>query len=243
MSTVGTAQSVAELQPLGERLRLCRKERRMTLQEVADQAGFSVGFISQIERGITIPSLTSLVAVCRVLQVDAGSFFNSQKPNSSFTRRKNRAVYALGGEPGRAVTYERLSASFPGNVLRSTIIHEPPGYRSEPMSHEGEEIFFILEGELTIEVDGERMVLEAGDSAHFPSTLTHTTWNHTTSAATVFHTCTMDVFSEEKDDPAAGNSFVVTRASNRRGSSQPAIKSSKTPSAARQLKTKKGNSK
>lgn len=200
----------------------------MTLREVADEAGFSVGFISQIERGITIPSLTSLVAVCRVLKVDAGSFFNSQKPNSAFTRRDNRAVYGLGGESSRAVTYERLSASFPGNVLRSTIIHEPPGYRSEPMSHEGEEIFFILEGALTIEVDGERTVLGAGDSAHFPSTRTHTTWNHTSQTTTVFHTCTMDVFGDGAPSGSAETSLLVSKALNRR-------------SAPKKLKISKGN--
>lgn len=206
-------ESVA-LQPLGDRLRHHRKTRKMTLQDVADQAGFSVGFISQIERGITVPSLTSLVSVCRVLGVDVGSFFNSQKPESSVTRSAERAHYGLGGADGRSVSYERLSASFPGNVLRSTIIHEPPGFRSEPMSHEGEEIFFILEGELTIELEGVSTILGVGDSAHFPSTLTHTTWNHTTSPTTVFHTCTMDVFGDDHVAPTA-KGFVVTRSAVR----------------------------
>jgi predicted transcriptional regulator len=45
------------------RLRERHRELKMTSQEVADTAGFLVGFISQIERGITVPSLTSLVAV------------------------------------------------------------------------------------------------------------------------------------------------------------------------------------
>ena len=55
--------------PLGTRLRDRRQSLGLTLKEVADQAGLSVGFISQIERGITIPSLTSLINVCRVLEV------------------------------------------------------------------------------------------------------------------------------------------------------------------------------
>ena len=81
------------------------------------------------------------------------------------TRHDERPVYALGDN---ALTYERLSAAFPGNVLRSTIFHEPPGFRSEPMAHEGEEIFFILEGALTIEIDGARTILEAGELRAFP---------------------------------------------------------------------------
>ena len=211
----GASTSEAEAPSLGDRLRQRRKTLKMTLQEVADEAGFSVGFISQIERGITVPSLTSLIAVCRTLKVEAGSFLNPPKVATPFTRREHRPIYGLGGERGNAVSYERLSASFPGNVLRSTIIHEPPGHRSEPMSHEGEEIFFILQGALTLEVDGERMVLEAGDSAHFPSLRTHTMWNHTSQPTTILHTCTMDVFGDGDPSGSPAESLAVTRADNR----------------------------
>ena len=196
---------------IGERLRTRRRALKMTLQDVADAAGFTAGFISQIERGITVPSLTSLVAVCRALNADVGSFFQPPRVETPITRREGRPVYGLGGTPDSAVTYERLSASFPGNVLRSTLMHEPPGFRSEPMSHEGEEIYFIVAGALTIEIDGERTVLEAGDSAHFPSTLTHATWNHTSRPTTIFHTCTMDVFGDGETAGRPPASLVVKR--------------------------------
>lgn len=203
----------SDVPEIGKRLRARRRALKMTLQDVADGAGFSVGFISQIERGITVPSLTSLIAVCRTLKADIGSFFQPPRVETPITRRDGRPVYGLGGTPGTAVTYERLSASFPGYVLRSTLIHAPSGFHSEPMSHEGEEIYFIVDGALTIEIDGERTVLQAGDSAHFLSALTHATWNHTDRPATIFHTCTMDVFGDGKavDTPSA--SFVVTRKS------------------------------
>lgn len=208
---------------VGERLRMRRRELKMTLQEVADTAGFSVGFISQIERGITVPSLTSLVAVCRALKTEMGSFFQTPRVDAPVTRHEGRPVYAVGGTPGNTVSYERLSASFPGNVLRSTLIHEPPGFRSEPMSHEGEEIYFVVAGSVTLEIDGECTILEAGDSAHFPSTLTHVTWNHTSEPATIFHTCTMDVFGDgdgELSAPAE-QSLVVKRSAARRSAPKP----------------------
>ncbi|WP_353853330.1 XRE family transcriptional regulator [Shinella sp.] len=215
---------------VGERLRERRRELKMTLQEVADTAGFSVGFISQIERGITVPSLTSLVAVCRALKTDVGSFFQTPRVDAPITRREGRPVYAVGGTPGNSVTYERLSASFPGNVLRSTLIHEPPGFRSEPMSHEGEEIFFVVSGSLTIEIDGERTILDAGDSAHFPSRLTHVTWNHTTEPTTIFHTCTMDVFGDSGMPDETQPSLVVKRSAARR-SAPKQLKTTKTSSS------------
>ncbi|MGV3553580.1 helix-turn-helix domain-containing protein [Rhizobium sp.] len=211
------ASSTAEpdLAPLGDRLRHRRKELKFTLQDVADKAGFSVGFISQIERGITVPSLVSLVGVCRALDVDISTFFQQPKGNP-VTRHDNREVYSLARAGQRGVTYERLSASFPGNVLRSTLIHEPPGFRSEPMRHEGEEIFFIVSGALTLELDGERMILDAGDTVHFPSTRIHTTWNHTTEPTTIFHTCTMDVFGDGVPGGDPKTSLAVNRAVHRR---------------------------
>jgi transcriptional regulator with XRE-family HTH domain len=210
------AASVAD--PLGMRLRDRRQALGLTLKEVADAAGLSVGFISQIERNITIPSLTSLIAVCRVLNAQVGDFLVMPRGDAPVTRHDQRPIYALGGN---AISYERLSAAFPGNVLRSVLIHEPPGFRSEPMSHEGEEIFFILEGQLTIEIDGERTILEAGDSIHFPSVRTHVTWNHTTDYATVLHTCTMDVFGDGTPASTIGSSMALSRAKGRKSAPKP----------------------
>lgn len=179
---------------LGARLRERRLALSLTLKEVAEGAGLSVGFISQIERDITAPSLSSLVAVARILGSDVSQFLTQPAGEARLTRHDEREVYTTGK---RAMSYERLSAAFPGNVLRSVIIHEAPGHRSEAIAHDGEEIFFILSGAVTVEVEGEAMVLEAGDSIHFPSTLKHSTWNHTNAPTTILHTCTMDVFGDE----------------------------------------------
>lgn len=178
---------------LGERLRTRRRELGLTLKEVADGAGLSVGFISQIERGITTPSLSSLVSVARVLGFHVSEFLSQPRGLAPTTRHDQRPHYAVGSN---SLVYERLSASFPGNVLSSVIIHEPPGYRSEPIAHEGEEIFYVLEGGITVEVDGDTHVLGVGDSIHFPSQRVHSSWNHTAVPSVILHTCTMDVFGD-----------------------------------------------
>ena len=187
------ADSDGENFALLERLRARRKEVGLTMQQVADQAGLSVGFISQIERGITTPSLSSLVAVSRVLGLHVSEFLSQPRVDTPQTRHDERPVYAISES---SVTYERISSSFPGSILRSVIIHEPPGYRAEPIAHEGEEMLFVLEGTITVEVDGERTVLETGDSIHYPSTKIHTTWNHSDTPATILWAGTMDVFGE-----------------------------------------------
>ena len=143
-------------------------------------------------------SAAGLLHVAHVLGADVSGFLAQPRGEKPLTRHDQREVYTVGD---KSMSYERLSAAFPGNVLRSVLIHESPGHRSEPISHEGEEIFYILDGAITVEVDGERTVLEAGDSIHFPSNLRHSTWNHTDRTTTILHTCTMDVFG---DSPQAG---------------------------------------
>lgn len=199
--------------PLGKRLRERRQQLGLTLKGVADAAGLSVGFISQIERDITTPSLSSLASVAHVLGTDIGEFLSQPRGDRPATRHNERPLYSIGGN---ALTYERLSAAFPGNVLRSVIIHEPPGHRSEPIAHEGEEIFFILDGAITVEVEGERTILETGDSIHFPSSRTHSTWNHTDEPATILHTCTMDVFGDGEVSRAVGTGMTVRRNGDRK---------------------------
>tara|TARA_B100000470_G_C19532984_1_gene276962 strand:- start:146 stop:466 length:321 start_codon:yes stop_codon:yes gene_type:complete len=79
-----------------------------------------------------------------------------------------------------------------------------PGHRTESISHEGEEFFFILEGAITIYIDGVVNILEAGDSLHFDSSRSHSAWNHTNKVTTVLHVCTMNVFGDQdtvKDIP------------------------------------------
>lgn len=179
---------------LGERLRERRRSVGLTLREVADGAGLSVGFISQIERGITTPSLTSLVKVSRILGRPMSAFL-SLPPGHASTHPGQRPHYVVGTG---SLVYERISTSFDGSQLTTVIIHQPAGCRSEPVAHEGEEIFYMLSGAITVEVEGERHVLQPGDSLHFSSNKVHSTWNHTNRSATMLHTCTMNVFGESE---------------------------------------------
>lgn len=183
---------------LGQKLRTSRKASSLTMQYVADMAGLSVGFISQVERGITVPSISSLRAISGVLGEPITHFFEQPESSTDLTREKNRVNYRIGDG---ALSYERLSASFAGSTLRSVIIHEAPGHRAEPVSHEGEEIFYLLAGELTVEIEGKCRILRQGDSVHFDSRKIHSTWNHTCETTSLLWCGTMDVFGEDTNGP------------------------------------------
>ena len=193
-----TAAAGHDAAELGRQLRACRKELSLTMQTVADASGLSVGFISQVERGLTAPSLGSLVSIAAVLKKPLGYFLEQPASGQELTRQSDRVSYKVGGG---SLSYERLSANFAGSTLRSVIVHEPPGHRAEPISHEGEEMFFVLQGEITVEIESHRSVLKAGDSIHFDSRKTHSTWNHSTEIASILWCGTMDVFGDGEPDP------------------------------------------
>ena len=178
---------------LGASLRERRKELGLTLQVVADAAGLTAGFISQVERGITSPSLASLVSVSEVLQTPLSAFLQQPRQVNAATHKSSRAAYSVAGAD---VSYERLSTTFESSQLHSVIVHEPPGFRGEPISHRGEEMFYIIDGEITVEIEGEVEILRKGDSMHFDSSRIHSTWNHGSRTTSVLWCGTMDIFGD-----------------------------------------------
>ncbi len=185
-----------EFEPIGTKIRDRRQALGMTLQDIAEQASLSVGFISQLERDLTSPSLSSLVAITKALKSEIGDFLVMPDGDSSLTRSRSRPAYTISEN---SVIYERLTTRFSGHILNGVIVNEPPGYRHEPSQHEGEELFYVLKGAITVEVAGERTILEEGDSIHFSSEKLHSTWNHTTETARMLVIITMDLFGDSEE--------------------------------------------
>lgn len=180
-------------QTLGPALRERRKSLGLSMQAVADAAGLSVGFISQLERGLTSPSLSSLAGIAEVLQTPISDFLSQPSGDVDMTRQSDRVPYSV---DAAGLSYERISSSFEGSQLTSVIVHEAPGHRGEPISHRGEELFFVLAGEVTVEIEGKQEILRSGDSIHFDSTRVHSTWNHTDETVSILWCGTMDVFGD-----------------------------------------------
>lgn len=187
-----------QVKEIAAKLRSTRKAQALTMRQVADQAGLSVGFISQVERAITVPSLGSLVSIARVLGKPASFFVEETGSQAETTRSGERVPFKVADA---SLTYERLSAEFAGRKLSSVIVEEPPGHRSEPISHEGEELIFILQGEVTVEVEEDRTILRQGDSIHFSSQRVHSIWNHSTGTSKLLWCGTMEIFDAPAPNP------------------------------------------
>lgn len=180
---------------LGERLRERRKALGMTQQQVADAASLTIGFISQVERGLSTPSLASLYNLAQALGASVDSFVSHTPTHrhSLVTHSGERQTYRASDV---ACFYEFLERGFPDALLNACISHVPPGHASETMSHDGEEFVYLVSGRMRYEVDGEGHELGPGDTLHFDSRRPHRGTNIGGTEAVELWVGTMRIFPE-----------------------------------------------
>lgn len=160
------------------RVREFRAAKGLTVRELAAAAEVSTGLISQVERGVTDPSLETMRKIARVLEVPLFSLFiEDDSGGVAVIRRTERFTI---GSPHSTVTYTRASrGSGRLEVLEATL--EPGSASAEILrGHPSEECVVCLRGRLTVEFEHEHFTLDEGDSAHFDSNLPHRYTNPST---------------------------------------------------------------
>ncbi|WP_116086464.1 helix-turn-helix domain-containing protein [Tropicimonas sp. IMCC34011] len=175
---------------LGPLIRKRRKQLGLTLQALGDTASVSVGYLSQVERDNATPSLGTLAQIAAALDVALEYFIATPGPADSLTRAETRPQFSINGS---SIGYETLATDFPGSELSSYILHVPAGYASEVVSHEGEEIIYILEGEIEQTLDGQVIHMKAGDSLHYSGLRPHSWTNSTDRPVRILWTGTLSV--------------------------------------------------
>jgi transcriptional regulator with XRE-family HTH domain len=163
---------------LGVRLRHARLTKGLSLRQLAEEVGCSESFLSKLENDHVRPSLVMLHKLVSALESNMGALFSDTLHEADrvlILRPGDRPVIRL--DPlrrGDGVALERLVPNARGALLQGNIHMVAPGGCSEgTIQHEGEEVGYILEGELDLEVDGVSYHLNGGDSFFFSSMLPH----------------------------------------------------------------------
>ncbi|AUH64297.1 helix-turn-helix domain-containing protein [Paracoccus zhejiangensis] len=149
---------------LGRRIRKRRQSLSMTLQDLSTACGVSVSHISQVERDNAVPTLGTLADIAAALDVSLDYFVATPRQSDSVTRAAERPRFSIAES---SIVYEQIGAEFPGHELTSFVMNVPPDFRSEVVQHAGEELIFVLEGEIMLVVDDEQFQLREGDSIHY----------------------------------------------------------------------------
>ena len=184
---------------VGALIRARRHGLRMTLQALGTQSGVSVGYLSQVERDQASPSLSTLASIARALGVGVDYFIATPNAQDALTRAGQRMRFSVDDS---LISYERLHAEFPGNVLSSFLITIAPGYRSEVANHEGEEMVYVLEGKLTLRIEEEETAVGPGDSPHFRGNRSHCWSNETENPVRLLWSGTLTMFRSSADGSA-----------------------------------------
>ena len=155
---------------LGASLRSLRKAQGLTLQQLAVRCGLSQPFLSQLENGKAMPSLMALHHVAQALETTAHRLLQPpEKLEISLVRCGEGDSYEL----IEGATIRFLSR---GNVhlMEPNEVNFEPGARTENSGHAGEEVIYVLEGRLRVELEDSRIVeLLRGDVFTYPATIPH----------------------------------------------------------------------
>ncbi|MDO9525915.1 MAG: cupin domain-containing protein, partial [Gemmobacter sp.] len=145
--------------------------RGLSLKEVSTRAEVSIGLLSQIERGLTMPSVRSLGAICRALEMPVGWLFEQGPPEhtSIVVRSHQRRVLDLGAKGMRK---ELMTPDEVTGIQMMRLVIRPGGSTGNtPYRHEtGAKCGTVLSGTLGLEVEGEILEISEGDSFAFPAT-------------------------------------------------------------------------
>ncbi|WP_157960050.1 helix-turn-helix domain-containing protein [Albibacillus kandeliae] len=166
-------------EPVGRQIRELRRSRGLTLTELANAIGRSVGHLSELERGVSPITLDTLDKIARRLDVSISWFFSAPSPEDSpeadfVVRRGNRREINLSQS---GVREELLSPHLTGGLEMVLTTFAPgAGTGEEGRERKGEEGGIVMSGQLELRIDGQTILLEAGDSFQLPGKGRH--WCH-----------------------------------------------------------------
>ncbi len=195
------------LHALGGEIRSLRRERGLSAVALARRCGVSPSLISQVERGLTAPSLEVLWAIAKALDVPIGTFFQAPGPNASGVEAPEtsggaqpKAFVVRAGRRKRlgltpSLTYQLLSPDLQ-HTIEFVWAEFPPGEEGplEPFVHAGEEQMVVIQGEMHVWIGDEVWVLGTGDAITFDSAVPHRAGNRGTTPAIIIAAITPPSF-------------------------------------------------
>lgn len=156
---------LSESATIGLKIRKRRIDYNLSLRDLAASANLTASFISQVERGITNPSLNSLRKIAESLDVPLFYFLSDNAKKSPVMRRNARPRLEF---EGLTVTYEMLTSDL-SHKMEAVIgsLESGTGNVVRPLKTPTEEIILVLSGTLKVGLQGEAYILNEGDSIYF----------------------------------------------------------------------------
>jgi quercetin dioxygenase-like cupin family protein len=156
------------LVPVGKKIRKERLKKKKSLDRVANETGFSIDYLKEIEAGKKIPPVGTLLQLAKALEIDSGFFLREQESSlrsriRAYTKRTENYAYTT-LTPGAESKHLKAFKV----TIDAMQDHKGVGYQ-----HEGEEFVYVLSGKIELTVGDHVNVLDVGESLHFNSGIRH----------------------------------------------------------------------
>lgn len=156
---------------IGSKLKELRVLKGLTQEELADRAELSKGFISQVERDLTSPSIATLMDILQCLGTSLGEFFN-ESPEEQIVFGKNDYFEKYDAELKNEIKWIIPNAQ--KNVMEPILLTLEAGGSTYPDTpHEGEEFGYVLQGNVTIHLGNKLHKAKKGESFYFTADKKH----------------------------------------------------------------------
>ena len=175
---------------IGKKLRELRKQNDLTLEDLASRSELTKGFLSQVERNLTAPSIATLEDILEALGSNLSEFFHEEEEKQIVFGADDFFV-----DEKEDYQVEWIIPNAQKNQMEPILIELPAGGESfEVEPHNGEEFGYVLDGSVILECDGERSVVRRGETFYLHGKTFHCLKNERKTAARVLWVCTPPLF-------------------------------------------------
>ena len=155
---------------IGAKIRNLRNQNGLTQEELADRTELTKGFISQLERGLTAPSVSTLLDIVECLGSNLSDFFYEEDDLQVVFPKED--CFEKEDENGNFIKW--LVATAQSRSIEPILVHlQPKQTLPEDKPHDGEEFGYVLEGKIKIHYGEKTFIAEAGDSFIYPANRRH----------------------------------------------------------------------
>lgn len=150
---------------LGEDLRALRTARGMTLEDLAEKLGRSVGWLSQVERDISTPRMSDLQDIAKIFGVPLSLFFGTaQAPEKERGRIVRAEARRMIGEHDSGLVETLISPDLTDDFEMIHSTFQPGSARKKPISRPTQEVGYLVSGKLDLWIGGDMFTIRSGDS-------------------------------------------------------------------------------
>ena len=158
------------------RLKRLREIKGITLEELAVRTGLTKSYLSKVERGVSVPSVSTALRLAEAFETGVGDLFGVTVSNNDFVvvRRDERKPFSRKGATV-GYRYEAIAPGQTGGLFEAFVVHpafeEPPDYKKS--QHSGHEMLFVVKGRVNVIFPHTSVKLSAGDSLVFSGRMPH----------------------------------------------------------------------